>query len=134
MTALAFVPAALLPVDRPQRAVVDDPSLRALRDRVLAHLAAHAHNPRTNAESIAAELGVTKRTLVRVFEHGLSIDEHLATARLHHALQELRDPELRHLRLADIAQRVGFACPAHLANAVLKATGMTPAAFRQAAY
>ncbi|QAY69312.1 helix-turn-helix domain-containing protein [Xylanimonas protaetiae] len=104
-----------------------DPSRAALRARVLEVIAAEAANPHLTPADVAAALGITDRTLARLFEHApRSVAGHIAQARLDLALEHLDDARFSG-DLDVVARRSGYSSVADLDRAVLASTGLTPA-------
>ncbi|MCL1871119.1 MAG: AraC family transcriptional regulator [Promicromonosporaceae bacterium] len=108
-----------------------DRSHTELRARVVADIAAQAHDPELTPARLAADQGISLRTLNRLFEHGpMSVTCHIAHAHLDLALGLLRDPRLAHRPVDDVATLAGYASASALHRAVVKATGLTPEAYR----
>ncbi|WP_425955866.1 helix-turn-helix transcriptional regulator [Xylanimonas sp. McL0601] len=130
--ASARFPARLLAARGAHRRVpAEGPSHIDLRARVVGHIAAHAGDAELTPARLAADVGISPRTLERLFEHApMSVAAHIAHARLDLALELLRDPRLAHLGSDDVAARAGFTSTSRLQRAVLTATGLTPSAYR----
>jgi AraC-like DNA-binding protein len=79
-------------------------------------------------ETVSGRLNISARTLKRrLQEHGVSFQQLLDEIRQRDSLRMIEDPTLR---IADIAQRLGFADPANFTRAFRKWTGETPSNFR----
>jgi AraC-like DNA-binding protein len=78
---------------------------------------------------IASELAISPFHLVRIFRTvtGRPIHAHLTELRLRSSLPLIADG----MRLADVAQQVGFASHAHLTHRFGRAYGMAPATWRE---
>jgi AraC-like DNA-binding protein len=99
--------------------------------RAAAHISARCTDPRLTPVVVADELGVSLRSLQRIFEDSdLGVAGHIAHARLDHALELLRCPRLAHLPAEALAPRAGYARTEDLVHAVVAATGLTPCAYR----
>lgn len=103
------------------------------RARVLAHIAAHHTTPTLSSTTIAADLGISKRSLQRLFENeAMGIVDHIAAARLDHALALLRDPLLAEASMELIATRAGFSSVPRMRRQVQAVTGTSLKAYRDA--
>ncbi|SFD72565.1 helix-turn-helix domain-containing protein [Paracidovorax konjaci] len=86
------------------------------------------HEPGLTAADVAAEAGVSLRTLHRALAAGgstfalLLMRERMAAAQ-----RMLRAPSHRHLTVAEIGRRAGFLDPSHFARACRHWSGRTPA-------
>ncbi|QAY70252.1 helix-turn-helix domain-containing protein [Xylanimonas protaetiae] len=109
-----------------------EPELR--RQSALRVIAAHYTDPDLSSETVARRLGLSRRTLQRLFEaDGRSVTQHIHDLRTQHAVARLRDPLLSHAPLEDIAALTGFGSAVGLRRAVVEATGQTPSELRTAA-
>lgn len=79
---------------------------------------------------LAAELGVHRTTLFRVFSagEGLAPSDYLRRLRLQESMRLLRETRLP---VAEVAARSGFLDPNYFARALRQATGFTPLAMRR---
>ncbi|MFF0018841.1 AraC family transcriptional regulator [Streptomyces sp. NPDC005374] len=78
------------------------------------HIDRHLSDPALSAERVAEAIGVSARQLSRVFRQtGVGPARHILDRRLDEAREQLADPGSRHLTVADIAHRWGFASQAH---------------------
>lgn len=115
----------------PPRDALVAPSRQQQRAAVLSHIVTRHSDPDLTAISVAAGLGMSSRSLQRLFEQdGMTVSEHIAASRLEHALALLRDPMYTEAPLALIATRSGFGSLSRMRRAVCAATGMCPKAYR----
>ncbi|GAB2469207.1 helix-turn-helix transcriptional regulator [Xylanimonas ulmi] len=115
----------------PLESSASEPESEIGRARVLEHIATRHTDPDLTPAVIAADLGMSMRSLQRLFtDTGMGVAGHIAAARLEHALALLSDPLLTRLSLARIAARSGFGSSARMARVVSKATGLRPAELR----
>lgn len=79
---------------------------------------------------IATEIGVSRATLARLFEHelGRSVGAETLRQRLNTAKRLLKDDTLS---VSEIAFRTGFCNPAYFTNTFKHETGLTPKAWRK---
>lgn len=97
------------------------------REYVERYIAARYADPHLNAASVAAHLGVSTRSLYRLFQGtGPTLSRTIDARRLHRALTRLRDARYAHLTVAEIARLSGFKSVDGLRRAVRAATGITP--------
>nr|WP_279591236.1 AraC family transcriptional regulator [Modestobacter marinus] len=108
------------------------PSAALDRERVRAYLTASCTDPGLDADAVAAACHLSRRTLFRLFEsEPESLGDALRRLRVAAAQRLLR--EAPRLPLAAVAGRCGFSGDAQFHRAFRTVTGMTPAAYRQAA-
>ncbi|GAB2474538.1 AraC family transcriptional regulator [Xylanimonas ulmi] len=108
------------------------PARERNRTRVLEHIAARHTDPDLSPVTIARDLGISMRSLHRLFESAdQGVAEHIAAARLEHALALLSDPSLGQTPIERIALRAGFGSVARMRRVVRTATGLSPTAVRQ---
>lgn len=101
------------------------------RSKALAYMRAHLSDPDLDAESIAAGLHLSRRTLFRLFEGtGESTMARLRSLRLEQARLMLRTQPDK--QIATIALETGFAGPVQFYRAFRAMTGMTPSEYRAA--
>jgi AraC-like DNA-binding protein len=97
--------------------------LAVAKDYVERHLA----DPGLSAGRVAEAIGVSSRHLSRVFRPtGVSPARHILERRLDSAGEELADPRLGHLTIADVAHRWGFTSQAHFTRVFRSRFGRTP--------
>ncbi|MDX3726598.1 helix-turn-helix transcriptional regulator [Streptomyces caniscabiei] len=83
--------------------------------------------PATSAERVAAAIGVSARHLSRVFrDSGVTPARYILDRRLARAREQLADPGSRHLTVAEIAHRWGFASQAHFTRVFRAHYGRPP--------
>lgn len=106
---------------------VPAPARQRQRAEVMARIAANHASPDLNPAAIAAALGISMRSLQRLFEgEVMGVAEHIAAARLEHALAILREPLLREMSMEEVASRSGFGSVARMRRAVRQYTGLCP--------
>ncbi|GAB2464500.1 hypothetical protein GCM10007967_18720 [Xylanimonas ulmi] len=122
LSVLAFPPSGGVPA----------PVQRRSRVRVLEHIATRHSDPDLCPATVAAELGMSTRSLQRLFAGSdQSVAEHITAARLKHALALLADPHLIDMSLDRIACRTGFGSLARMRRVVHTATGLSPTEYRR---
>jgi AraC-like DNA-binding protein len=93
-------------------------------------------NPELSPATMAAQLGISLRTLYRCFEDGgeangsEGISKAIAGMRLAAALAKLTDPLQSHLTLEEVAGACGYRSALGMRRAVLAETGRTPSVLR----
>jgi len=114
------------------QALVRERGVSAARQRVLLdHIAQHAGEPGLDPAHVAQRLGMSVRYLHRLLEPtGRSFSEHLLGQRLERAAAMLRDPRFTRVRIADIAEKAGFADISHFNRSFRHAFGDTPLGMR----
>ncbi|NMO52428.1 helix-turn-helix domain-containing protein [Actinoplanes sp. TBRC 11911] len=111
-----------------------DAAADAQRIRVLGYVRAHLTDPGLTHSRIAAAHHMAPRTLHRLFEdEAHTVTEYVRLRRLAAAHGELADPRLRHLTVAGIAARWGFASQAHFTRAFQARYGVAPSSLRRGA-
>lgn len=91
----------------------------------------HLSDPRLCAEQVAEAVGVSTRHLSRIFTPaGVSPSRYILEQRLAKAREQLADPHARHLTIAEVAHRWGFASQAHFTRVFRDHFGQTPGAAR----
>ncbi len=92
----------------------------------------HFGKPGLSAAEVAAELGISERTLHRALSReGASFSARLHAERMGVADRLLRDGHFRALSVAEIGRRVGFSDPSHFVRRFRAEFGTTPAALRR---
>jgi AraC-like DNA-binding protein len=100
--------------------------------RLLQLLHDNAHDPLLNADSAAALLGLSRRTLFLVCaQAGASFGQLLLRIRLERARDMLADQRTLGLPVQEIAYRCGFADPGHFSRRFAQSFGAPPACWRQ---
>jgi transcriptional regulator GlxA family with amidase domain len=98
---------------------------------VLDHIAKHAAEPELDPACVAQRLGMSVRYLHRLLEPtGRSFSEHLLATRLERAAGMLRDPRFNRTKIADIAEKAGFADISHFNRSFRCKFGDTPLGMR----
>jgi AraC-like DNA-binding protein len=98
------------------------------------HALAHLGDPDLTPAAVARANYVSSRQLHRLFARdGLSFAAWVHEQRLRRCRDDLADPTLGHLAIAEIAQRWGYRSAAHFSRAFAARFGTTPREFRQAA-
>lgn len=123
--------AAIVGASRDGAAQAEERGVRAARlQQVLAAVAARACDPAFSVETVAAELGVTARTVQLLLEEtGSTFSEHVAEHRLRRAWRMLTEPAARR-SIAEIAYESGFNDLSYFYRAFRRRYGETPAGVR----
>ena len=89
-------------------------------------------SPRLSPATLAAELGVSRRHLYRLFEsRGHSVCQYIQGERLSSAAADLKNPAYAHRSITEISLDWGFADSAHFSKAFKKHTGVSPRLYRK---
>ena len=111
-----------------------EPLDRSLVLRVQRHIADHLGGRDLSAETIAAAHHVSVRQLYKVLAHAdIRLSDTIRRQRLEACRRELRDDRRRHLAIATISARWGFADPSHFSRVFKAEYGMTPIEWRTGA-
>ncbi len=122
----ALLCAALGPV-----AAAPKPAKADLNEQALRLMQAQLATPGLTAAAIAGQLGISSRTLHRLFATcGETFHQRLQRLRLDRAASMLAQPRLRHVLTAEIGRRCGFADASHFARVFQRRYGMGPSAWR----
>lgn len=106
-----------------------------LRDRILAFIEQHLHDPDLSLDMIARSLGCTKRYLHRVFSDGeLTLNAFIRERRLARCGQDLLKPAFAGYSITQISYACGFSNSAHFSRVFREKFGMTPRAYRKCHY
>lgn len=106
-------------------------SRRAQRLHVIRYIAAHYADPELSPTTLAEHVGMSKRSLQRLFEgERLSVSQWIQAKRVDQALLRLRDPRYAGTSLEELAVLTGFGSALALRRAVQAATGQAPSALR----
>jgi AraC-like DNA-binding protein len=106
---------------------------RKMRQEALRFIAARYMDPALSSASVAVHLGLSRRSLQRLFEEeDRTVAQHIHDVRTRHALIRLRDPRLTSASLTEIATLAGFGSTVAMRRALQEATGMTPSDVRRA--
>lgn len=88
-------------------------------------------NPALSSKLICHRLEISRSKLFEVLARGgTSLSECIRQERLRRVCDDLKDPRLRTLTVADIARRWGYDDPASFGRAFKKAYGASPGSFR----
>jgi AraC-like DNA-binding protein len=114
------------------QALVRERGVREARLHTVLDLLAQASaEPGLDPSQFAARLNMSARYLHRLLEpSGQTFSGHLLRCRLERAATMLRDPELAHLRIGEIAARAGFADISHFNRSFRQAFSDTPKGLR----
>jgi AraC-like DNA-binding protein len=105
-----------------------DPGSHALKDYALAPLG----DPALCPQAVASACYVSARQLHRIFaREGLTFGGWAREQRLRRCYDDLTDPALAHLTVAEIAARWGFRSAAHFGRAFQARYGTTPGSHRR---
>jgi acetamidase/formamidase/AraC-like DNA-binding protein len=102
-----------------------------MRQQVMQAIERRLAEPHINLARFAAKEGLSERAVNKIFEseeHNFS--KYLRHRRLLRAAEDLRDPTLSNIRIAEIGFRYGFHDPAHFSRAFRQSYGMPPATYR----
>ena len=111
-----------------------EPLDRSLTLRVQRYIADHLGDRDLNAQTIAAAHHVSVRQLYKVLAHAdIRLTDTIRRQRLEACRRELRDDRRRHLAIATISARWGFADPSHFSRVFRAEYGMTPLEWRAGA-
>ncbi|QAY62634.1 AraC family transcriptional regulator [Xylanimonas allomyrinae] len=106
--------------------------LRRQRLAALRHIAAKYTDPELSSASVAEHLGLSRRSLQRLFEdEDRTVAQRIQEVRTQHAITRLRDARLAAASLTEIATLSGFGSTVAMRRAVQEATGMTPSDLRR---
>ncbi len=104
---------------------------KADRLRVLAFVDANLSDPTLNVTSVAASMGVSARTIQKLFsDDDVSLSDRIRGARVERAKAALRDPLRAHHTIARISFEAGFASPNVFSRVFRRAVGCSPSDFR----
>ncbi|MFC5264224.1 helix-turn-helix domain-containing protein [Kribbella qitaiheensis] len=114
--------------DRNHRPAMAD----VLFTRITWYVRQHLADPDLTPARVASEHYISLRYLYKLFaSHHLSFEQWLINERLEGARRHLTSPAARHLPIAAIAARWGFADPGHFTRRFRHAYGMTPRDWRR---
>jgi AraC-like DNA-binding protein len=104
---------------------------RSARQRAIRYITAHYADPELSPTTLANHLGMSKRSLQRLFEgEDMGVAQWIQAKRVEQALARLGDPRYLGTSLDDIALLSGFGNALTLRRAVQAATGSTPSELR----
>ena len=98
-------------------------------ERIQRHIGRHLGAPLT-PDLLCRAFGISRHRLYQLFEPLGGVARYVQQRRLQRAFQTLSNPVYRHLRVADVAARLGFASEAHFSRAFRAAFGHTPSDVR----
>lgn len=99
---------------------------------VMTEIRAHHSTAGLTAETVANQLGISRRHLYAILEkHGTSFLRELQETRLTRAAEMLASPRFASTAIADIAASVGFLDPAHFSRLFKSRYDVTPRQYRQ---
>ena len=102
------------------------------RRRVLNYVEQHLRDPNLSVSSAAMNLGVSARTIQKLFAEDEShLGERIKQSRLQRAATALRDPLQSHITIAHIAADSGFNSAENFSRSFREAYGCTPREYRQ---
>jgi len=111
-----------------------DWSRRSQRMHVVRYISTHYADPHLGPATLATQLGMSKRSLQRLFEgEKLSVSQLVQAKRVDQVLLRLKDPRYAGTSLDELAVLTGFGSALALRRAVQASTGRTPSALRQEA-
>jgi len=87
-------------------------------------------NPLLSPPSLAQQLGMSLRQLYRLFDEEGGVSRHIQQRRLMRSAEELRNRQLGHESITQIAYRCGFTDSAHFSRAFKKHFSCTPSEYR----
>ena len=105
------------------------PSLMRIRQYIEAGLGSED----LSANSIAANFGLSRASLYRLFAPAGGIAEYIRSRRLHRAFFDLATSDARGVRISEVARRWQLGTDAHFTRSFKAAYGITPRAAREAA-
>jgi AraC-like DNA-binding protein len=98
------------------------------------YIARNLSDPTLSPTTIAAHVGLSTRSLSRLFAmNGQTVERSIWSRRLTAARDELANPQSRDKSITEIAFACGFNDTAHFSRSFANAYGMTPRQFRTAA-
>ena len=102
-----------------------------LQERIRAYVLAHLREPSLSVEFLAQALHCSKRHLHNAFAgETTSLSGFIQQSRLELCMNELRQPQLQHLTITEVAFNCGFANSAHFSRVFKAYAGMSPREFR----
>ncbi len=101
-------------------------------ERIQRHIGRHLGGS-LSPEALCRIFGISRHRLYQLFEPLGGVARYVQQRRLQRAFQTLSNPAYRHLRVADVATRLGFTSEAHFSRAFRTAFGHTPSDVRAAA-
>lgn len=94
-------------------------------------IAARYTDPTLSSATVAEHLGLSRRSLQRLFEgEELTVSEHITAVRTQQAIARLKDPRMAGASMTEIATLSGFTSATAMRKAVERATGLNPSQLR----
>ncbi len=116
---------------RPARDIAQPTVEPARYDLAQAFIRQNLADAALNPAAVATELGLSQRTLARIFaRRGITIERSIWSSRLAGAKGDLADPRLHERTITEIAFAWGFNDAAHFSRAFSNAFGLSPTRFR----
>jgi AraC-like DNA-binding protein len=129
-----LIAAALGPTPEAKEMIAKRGVKAARLQAVLSKIERYSSNLGFNLDSVAAELGLSRRYVQLLLEGtGKSFTEHVAESRLCRAHAMLSDPRFAHMGIVDIAFACGFGDISHFNRIFRRRFGETPSDVREAA-
>ena len=108
--------------------------LRKQRLAALRHIAARYADPDLSSASVADHLGLSRRSLQRLFEdEDRTVAQRIQEVRTQHAVARLKDKRFAQVSLSEIATLAGFGSTVAMRRAVQDSTNLTPTDLRRKA-
>ena len=99
--------------------------------RIKQHILSRLGEPDLSLQDAATSMGLSVRYVSRLFQiDGLSFGRYVLQKRIEHCGQDLVNPQLRNLRVSEIALRNGFNNFAHFSRVFRDAVGRSPTEYR----
>jgi AraC-like DNA-binding protein len=106
--------------------------LRKQRLAALRHIAARFADPELSSASVADHLGLSRRSLQRLFEdEDRTVAQRIQEVRTQHAVARLKDRRFSQVSLGEIATLAGFGSTVAMRRAVQDLTNLTPTDLRR---
>lgn len=108
--------------------------LEAFRDRIRDHIGQHLRDPGLSIDRIAQALNCSKRHLHNAFSaEDDTLAHHILRRRLQACMRDLKNLDMAHRTITDIAFSWGFNNGAHFSRVFREHTGLSPRDFRETA-
>ena len=110
------------------------PQQIAMEERIRGHVLRHLNDPNLSPQSIAAALRCSKRSLHEAFRHsGQTLGAYILAQRVEACARDLRDAQLRHWSIMQIAASRGFVNASHFSRSFREQMGVSPREWRDRA-
>lgn len=104
----------------------------ALRDRIRGHIAQHLRSPDLSIDHVANALNCSKRHLHNAFNSEAdTLGAYILRSRIAACQSDLKNPQMRHVSITEIAFSWGFNHSAHFSRVFRDHSGMSPREFRR---